>query len=130
VGGDDPGPGWERNRHLAARPPGRCLVRAAYNRPAEAGVTSSRSSSRSGPAVGRSENWLLVNRCSWPASTASDTDARSTAVGRQSSSPVISVVLMAAGYDRTVRETLRHMRRSSSPERSTRAVWPASFLSS
>jgi hypothetical protein len=39
---------------------------------------------------------------------ARDADARSTAVGRQSSSPVISVFLITAGYGATVPGTLRN----------------------
>jgi len=49
---------------------------------------------------------------------ASDAEARSIAVGRQSSSPMISVFLMAAGYGCIVPETLRQELVPSSPERS------------
>ena len=65
-----------------------------------------------GPAVARSENRRLVSRRSRPrslsASKAKDADARSTAVGRQSSIPVSRVVLIPAGYGAIVPETLRH----------------------
>jgi hypothetical protein len=48
---------------------------------------------------------------------ARDAEAKSTTVGRQSSSPVISVFLMAAGYGGTVPETLRHGANMRFPER-------------
>jgi hypothetical protein len=55
---------------------------------------SSCSPSWLGLTVGRSENRRFIIRRSLSASRAKDTDARSTAVGRQSSIPVISAFLI------------------------------------